>query len=188
MAGLVSDAAEWMRALDADERAFGELFARHHHRVFRHALHLVAVPTEADEVMTAAFFELWRRRSSVHLVDGSVLPWLLVTATNVANNVRRSGRRYQALLDRLPPVRPARAADVEDESDVVAAMRRLSLADQQVLTLCVMEGLSEREAAEALQIAPGTVKSRLHRAKRRLAQRVQAPIGVTPGRGVRDGV
>jgi RNA polymerase sigma factor (sigma-70 family) len=64
----------------------------------------------------------------------------------------------------------------------VSALRTLSVTDQQVLTLCVIEGLSEREAAATMGVAPGTVKSRLHRAKARLEQQYTAtthPLGGT---------
>jgi RNA polymerase sigma-70 factor (ECF subfamily) len=57
----------------------------------------------------------------------------------------------------------------------VDALARLSLADRRVVTLCILEGYSEREAAELLGIPPGTVKSRLSRAKQRLRAELDAP-------------
>jgi RNA polymerase sigma-70 factor (ECF subfamily) len=54
-----------------------------------------------------------------------------------------------------------------------------------VLTLCVIEGYSEREAAEALGVAVGTVKSRLSRARGRLAASV-APALKPTMQGARD--
>jgi RNA polymerase sigma factor (sigma-70 family) len=73
------------------------------------------------------------------------------------------------LLERLPPERTALEPDYDAaDSQTQAALRTLSLADQRVLTLCVLEGLSEREAADALGVPTGTVKSRLSRAKARL--------------------
>ena len=86
-------------------------------------------------------------------------------------------RRYRALLDRLPAAPDARdhAADLLDDV-AVTALRGLSLADQQVITLCVLLGASERDAAATLGVAPGTVKSRLYRAKRRLADAMPAHL------------
>ena len=180
------DVAAWTRAVAGDGEAFALVFDRHGPRVQRHLGRLLSSPQDVEDALAIVFLEAWRRREAVRIVEGSVVPWLLVTATNVANNVRRSGRRYQALIDRLPPVVSTEAAlDALEEADVVTALRSLSLADQQVLTLCVLEEWSERDAAAALRVRPGTVKSRLHRAKRRLADRfgamTAAPEGIAHG-------
>jgi RNA polymerase sigma factor (sigma-70 family) len=165
-----ADAAEWARAVDGDGEAFGRIFDRHRDRVLRHGLRLAPTPSDADDLVAITFFEAWRNRARVRVVDGSVLPWLLVTATNVARNLRRSATRYAALLDRLPPGEQGPdPADSAAAHDVATHLGRLSLADRQVLTLCVLEGYSEKDAAAALGVAPGTVKSRLARARRRLA-------------------
>jgi RNA polymerase sigma factor (sigma-70 family) len=165
-----SDAADWSAAVAGDGEAFGRIFDRHRARVRRHSARLVDTDADAEDVVAVTFFEAWRRRSAVRITDGSVLPWLLVTATNVSHNARRSARRYRAMLHQLPPARHAPdIAERFDGGEATLALRRLSLADRQVLVLCVLEGFSEREAAAALSIATGTVKSRLSRARARLA-------------------
>lgn len=172
-----SDAAEWARAVAGDGEAFGRIFDRHRDRVRRHGTRLVPVAADVDDLVALTFLEAWRRRRSVRVVDGSVLPWLLVTASNVARNQQRAARRHRALLAKLPPA--SHAPDPADRPGLGLAARldELSLADRQVLVLCVVEGFSEREAAEALGVPPGTVKSRLSRARRRLAHTV-FPEGV----------
>jgi RNA polymerase sigma-70 factor (ECF subfamily) len=174
------DAHDWALARAGEGEAFGRIFDRHRDRVFRHGLRLVAGVADADDVVAITFLEAWRRRDGLRLVDGSVLPWLLVTATNVSHNLQRSARRYHALLSKLPPDPhvPDPSTAFED-GEAVAALRALSLADQRVLTLCVLEGLSEREAATALDVPPGTVKSRLSRARARLAALLPVE-GVSP--------
>jgi RNA polymerase sigma factor (sigma-70 family) len=165
-----ADAADWARAVDGDGEAFGRIFDRHRDRVLRHGLRLAPTPGDADDLVAITFLEAWRNRQRVRVVDGSVLPWLLVTATNVGRNLRRGAHRYSALLERLPPGQHgADPADSAAAHDVATHLDRLSLADRQVLTLCVLEGYSEKDAAAALGVAPGTVKSRLSRARRRLA-------------------
>lgn len=166
---LADDDHDWTFVLHGDGEAFGRIFDRHRDRVYRHSLRLVPVAADAQDVVAVTFLEAWRRRHAVRVVDGSLLPWLLVTATNVSRNLTRTSRRHRALLERLPLERSTFEPECDaEESETQTALRRLSLADQRVLTLCVLEGLSEREAAEALGVPTGTVKSRLSRAKARL--------------------
>lgn len=170
------DDVDWASAQQGVGEAFGRIFDRHRDRVHRHVLRLVPVPADADDAVAITFLEAWRRRGDARLVEGSLLPWLLVTATRVTQNLTRSARRHRALLAKLPPGEPvADHADRHDEGPASAALRELSLADRQVVTLCVLEGLNDREAAAALGLPVGTVKSRLSRAKRRLADRLSPP-------------
>lgn len=64
-------------------------------------------PHDAEDLTATVLLELWRRRRSVRFVDGSLLPWLIVTATNVLRNSVRARRRYRAFLPALPPAPPA---------------------------------------------------------------------------------
>ncbi|WP_050901731.1 RNA polymerase sigma factor [Microbacterium testaceum] len=170
------DAGLWARVLGGDELALAALFDRYDGRLFRHASRLLTHREDAKDAVTVAFFELWRKRASVRLVEGSPLPWLLNTVAHCARNLERSGRRYRALLDRAP-VSVAASHD-HDDSDVMAALRRLPEREQAVMVLAVLEGYSEREVAQALGIPAGTVKSRLARAKARLRGELSSLEGV----------
>ena len=167
-----------VRARDGDPDAFGDLFDLHRDRVFRHALRLTPSAHDAEDVTGMVFLEAWRRRDSMRDVNGTVIGWLLVTANNVSRNLSRSSRRYQHVLTVLPMPEntPDHGPAVDDRLDAdprrIAlrhALSRLPRRDQDILTLCVIEELSVAEAAAVLQVAPGTVKSRLSRAKARLA-------------------
>ena len=173
----VPDEILWRLMSDGDGEAFGALFDRHRHRVLGHSLRIVASTHVAEDVVAIVFYEAWRRRADIRIVNGSMLPWLLVTANNTIRNMTRQHRRYRALLNRLPP--PEQSADIAEEFLEVTARElestllrnafdQLKPLDRDVLTLCVLEQLSTREAASALGIAEGTVKSWLHRAKARL--------------------
>lgn len=152
-----------------DELALAGLFDRYEGRLFRHASRLLTHREDAKDAVTVAFFELWRKRASVRLVEGSPLPWLLNTVAHCARNLERSGRRYRALLDRAP-VAESSGAVGRDDSGVLAALKRLPEREQSVVVLSVLEGYSEREVAQALGVPAGTVKSRLSRAKARLRE------------------
>lgn len=167
-----ADAERWARAVGGDGESFAVLFDRHQQRVYRHACRLVDTVQDAEDVTAAAFLELWRRRSDVRLVDGSVLPWLLVTTSNLARNVRRGVRRHRAFIDRLPRARaPSEAGESVREpldSDLGVALRQLSGADLRLVTLVMLEGYPLAEAADVLGLTPSAAKSRLYRARQRL--------------------
>ena len=161
----------WRAAVRGDAEAFGSIFDRHQPRVYGHACRLVDVRADAEDVTATAFLELWRRREHVRVVGGSVLPWLLVTATNVSRNVRRSTRRHRALLDRLPrdAVAPDLAQVVERELPLgwdvglVHRLRELSSLDLALVSLVALEGLPIADAADAVGVSVSAAKSRLHR-------------------------
>ncbi|KQM40312.1 RNA polymerase sigma factor [Microbacterium sp. Leaf203] len=164
------DAGLWTRVRQGDELALAALFDRYDARLFRHASRLLTHREDAKDAVTVAFFELWRKRVSVRLVDGSPLPWLLTTVAHCARNLERSSRRYRALLDRAPVAEAPTAG--HDESGVLSALKRLPEREQAVVVLSVLEGYAEREVAQALGIPAGTVKSRLARAKAKLRDEV----------------
>jgi RNA polymerase sigma factor (sigma-70 family) len=176
----ISDELLWHRSVSGDSGAFGRLFDRHRGRVFRHAQRLAETPADAEDIVAATFLELWRRRVDVRLVDGSVLPWLLVTATNVGRNVRRGTRRYRELLARLP--REHTAPDVADlimetsalavDVQLRAALRALSRTDLRLFVLIAVEDYPLDVAAVLLGLTPSAAKSRFHRARARVRERL----------------
>jgi RNA polymerase sigma factor (sigma-70 family) len=171
--------------LTGDGGAFVAIFDLHHDRVYRHALRMTANVHDAEDVTAAAFLELWRRRRSVRVVDGSVLPWLLVTATNLARNLARGLRRHRALIGTLPRAEAATsAADIaveriEEErigEQVRQALSALSTSDAALLSLTMFEHYSPAEAAVALGISDGAARTRLHRARARMATALGASL------------
>lgn len=171
-----SDEALWRRSLAGDGEAFGLLFDRHRDRVFSHARGLVRTRHDAEDVVASAFFELWRRRGQVRLVEGSVLPWLLVTTTNIGRNAARGTRRYRQFLDRLP-----RAQEQPDAAELAlgahalgvdarlsAGLRSLNEKDAQLFALVALEGYPVAVAAEQLQLSLSAARARLHRTRTRL--------------------
>lgn len=177
--GVGEDAASetglWGSSLAGDGQAFGSLFDLHRDRVFRHALRLADTREDAEDVTAAAFLELWRRRRDVRLVGGSVLPWLLVTTTNVGLNMARGTRRYRRLLARLPreTTAPDPAIGVEEgvlgmDPGLRASLRGLSEPDRHLVALVVLEDYSVADAAAFVGISETAAKSRLHRARAHL--------------------
>jgi RNA polymerase sigma-70 factor (ECF subfamily) len=177
-----ADAELWGRAQDGDERAFGELFDRHSRTVYNYCFRRTADWSVAEDLTSVVFMETWRRRARVRLSADSLLPWLYGVATNVLHNHRRSLRRHRAALERVRalPAAPndaaAAGARLEAERqmrEVLDSVRKLPRGDQEILALCVWEGLAYAEAATALGIPVGTVRSRLARARKRLRQQTE---------------
>ncbi|WP_374010384.1 RNA polymerase sigma factor [Leifsonia sp. LS-T14] len=173
------EAAAWSAARGGDGPAFASLFDRHRDRVFGHALRLVRERHDAEDVTAVVFLEAWRKRESVRLVDGSIIGWLLVTTNFAVRNHARGLRRYRTALARIPIPAPQEdhAPAVDDTLDgagrdrkVREAFTKLSKRDQDVITLCVLEELTTAQAADALGVPEGTVKSRLSRARKRLTE------------------
>jgi RNA polymerase sigma-70 factor (ECF subfamily) len=178
--GEPTDAALWQRAAAGERDAFGLLFERHVGSVYNYCFRRTGDWSQAEELTAIVFLEAWRRRRDIQLEREEALPWLLGVATNVVRNLRRTRRRYCSAIERLPRERVADfAADVDkrldDERQMRAVLRvlgELPRRDQDVLALCFWEGLSYEQAALALDIPVGTVRSRLSRARARLRELV----------------
>jgi RNA polymerase sigma-70 factor (ECF subfamily) len=178
-----SDAALWLEAVSGTERAFVVIFDRYRVRVFRSAYRRLMDVSQAEEAVAIVFLEAWRLRKRVRLVDGSLLPWLLAVTSRVTSNVARSQRRYARMLAELPPPESQESPFVElDErldgevrrQAVADAIRSLAPRDRAVVELCLIEELPLADAAAALDLPVGTVKSRLHRARGQLRTKLEA--------------
>lgn len=176
------------RVRAGDRAAFVELYDQNARAVYSHGLRLTGNWSEAEEVMSETFLGAWRTRESLDPEGGSLTPWLLGIATHKAHNANRGLRRRLAFLARSPE--PRSVEDFADETagriddarrlaSVHDALRQLSRPDREVIALCVGAGLDYQQAAEALGIPVGTVRSRLSRARARLARYSAGPA---PGR------
>jgi len=174
-----------------DHDAFGELFDAYARSVYNHAYRLTGDWAQAEDVVSLTFLDAWRLRDKPDEEGGSLRPWLLGIATNVTRNTRRAARRHAAAVARLP-----RDETVRDFADEVAgrlddaaqlalvrtALRTLRRAEREVLALCVWSGLDYAAAAEALGVPVGTVRSRLSRARTKLAKQLKT-AELPSGRG-----
>lgn len=166
----------WKRAREGDADAFARLFDRHRDRVYLHALRLLGDVHDAEDVTAVAFHHLWRKRGDVRLVGNSVVPWLLVTATNTSYNVQRSVRRHRKLLEALP--RSSSAPSAEEQSiaasgfspELATALGGLSSVDRRLVALVMLERLPLKDAAEVLGIGTSATKTRLYRVRKRLRE------------------
>lgn len=158
----------------AREARFTALFESTHRALLAYAVRRVTEPADAADVVAESFLVAWRRIDDVPAGDDA-RPWMFGVARRVLANARRGDRRRLALADRLrghltdvvPP--PAVVG-----SDVERALAQLSDDDQEILRLVAWEELGREEIAVALGISRTAVRVRLHRARRRLADRLAA--------------
>ncbi len=179
MPGADRDDAALLRAhVDGDTDAFAELVRRHRDRLWAVALRTTGDPEEAADAVQEALLSAFRRAGSFR-GDAQVTTWLHRIVVNACLDGMR--RRRSKPTDPFPeeqdrekgltePGSDAGAQDVSDRrTDVLAALRQLSDEQRAALVLVDMEGYTVEEAADLLNCAPGTVKSRCSRGRARLA-------------------
>ena len=176
--GSASDQDLWSQAANEHAgEAFGELFERHADRVYAHCFSRTGSWSMAEDLTSVVFLEAWRRREEVRFSGDSALPWLLGVANNATRNAQRTLRRHNLLLAKLPPageeadIAVDAAARVDQErlaQHLLCAMGGLKQSEREVLALCDWAGLSYSEAAVAMGVPEGTVRSRLSRARQHL--------------------
>jgi RNA polymerase sigma factor (sigma-70 family) len=175
----IKDDEIWQRAIEGDGESFAILFDKHHPRVFGHALRLTSNRHDAEDVVAAAFLELWRRRLDVRVVEGSIAPWLLVTTTNCSLNLRRSLRRHRLFISKLPREEPTvegaeetalSRGDLDLDPLLSTTIKSMSKLDQQLLALVAFNDYSLRVAAETLGISEQAARSRWQRIRRKLSK------------------
>jgi RNA polymerase sigma-70 factor, ECF subfamily len=133
----------------------------------------------AAETMTVA----WRRLADVPADDAR--PWLLATARNLVAAERRRGPAVPHRdLDGIDPPAPAPPPPpgLDVDPDLAAALRALSESDREALLLIAWEDLTPSQAAASLGITAAAFRVRLHRARRRLSDRLteRVPAGGLP--------
>lgn len=163
-----------VRARQGDQAAWDELVRSNQQAAFRLAYLILGDADDAEDVAQEALIRAFRAFDRFDPAR-SFRPWLLGITSNLAHNRLRSIGRYLAALRRLvqaepEPVTPAATGDSKQwEAKILwQAVRRLRPRDQEVIYLRFFLELSVDETAAALDVAPGTVKSRLHRAVGRL--------------------
>ncbi|MET0326107.1 MAG: sigma-70 family RNA polymerase sigma factor [Ilumatobacteraceae bacterium] len=163
-----------------DQPTFDALVRREAAGALRLATVVLGTRDGADDVVQVAMERAWSSFATYD-VDRPFRPWFLRIVANTARNDRRQrGRRAQLRLraererDRQQPSAEDDAMTVLDRTHVLAAMNGLDADDRTVIALRYFEQLGEAEMAEVLACAPGTVKSRLSRARQRLRQHLEA--------------
>jgi RNA polymerase sigma-70 factor (ECF subfamily) len=168
-----------------DENAYQQIVDLYREAVFRLAYLIIGDAHDAEDIAQETFI---RAYGSLNRFDDArpLRPWLLQIAANLARNKQRSVGRYWSAIKRFAGVTPEisdnaveRRAIQHEESDALwQAVRRLTANEQEIIYLRYFLNLSVEETADALDVRPGTVKSRLHRALKQLRQVIERDFPV----------
>lgn len=170
-------------AANGDAAAWEALMVVHQEAVFRLAYLLLGDPDDAEDVAQDSFLRAWKHLRSFDAAR-PLRPWLLSITANLARNRRRSAGRYFSALMRA--FREVPVSDrLEDQSsksfqaqELWKAVQKLNVLDQQIVYLRYFLELSVAETAQILEVAEGTVKSRLSRALEKLRHIIQQDFPV----------
>jgi RNA polymerase sigma-70 factor (ECF subfamily) len=172
-----SDSELVQAMLGGDKEAFAELYRRRQRDVYRFALHMTGVPDLAEDVTQEVFMVLMRKGNEYDELKGSVNSFLLGVARNYVLRRLRQERCFVSIDDA-----ESNAAAIADEpitrTEAILAMHKavLNLPEhyREVVVLCDLEELTYAEAAAVLGCAIGTVRSRLHRGRTILIEKLRA--------------
>lgn len=166
------------RAAHGEAAAWEPLMRAHQQAVFRLCYLLLGDPDDAEDVAQETFLRAWNHLKRFDSAR-PFRPWLLSVASNLASNRRRSAGRYFSALKRAFQ-NEISSQNLEEENlqknnanELWKAVQTLNFQDQQIIYLRYFLDLSVNETADVLQVAEGTVKSRLNRAIDKLRNVIQ---------------
>ncbi len=172
------DAALVAGAQAGDIAAFETLVRRHTRAVYAHARRFFGDPAAAEDVTQEVFIKVYRSLATFD-ERARFTTWLYRVTRNACLYEVRAGRRRPVPAD--PFETPRIAQDFADEvaltSAVEHAMRGLAPEDRDALSAVALFGMSYAEAAQALGVPTGTVKSRVFRARKTLAVTLEMAQG-----------
>jgi RNA polymerase sigma factor (sigma-70 family) len=167
-----------LRARGGDREALAELVERTRLRLFALAYGDLRHYEDAQDAVATALLQICRHVHSLREPE-RVCAWM---RSIVRNEVRRLRRGADASLQRLeePELRGVEAGPSVLRLDIERALRRLSGDEAQALRLYYLEELSTRDIADQVGRPEGTVRSWLHRGRRRLATAMEGYASMTP--------
>jgi RNA polymerase sigma-70 factor (ECF subfamily) len=177
MADAPSTDQELLRQLaKGNEAAFLSLYERYQGPLYRFVLHMSGNTATAEEVTQEVFMLLMKKPKSYEPEKGSLAGYLFGIARNLARRTMQRSRLDLAIDDESFDLESesALASDLDvlaelSNAELIECLRRavLALPEQyrEVVALCDLEEMSYADAATVLECSPGTVASRLHRAR-----------------------
>jgi RNA polymerase sigma factor (sigma-70 family) len=167
----LTDAEVIARSVD-DPGAFRVVFDRHFAAVHRYLHHRLG-PDAADDLAAETFVRAFAARERFRAGEcDTARAWVFAIATNLMRDEARRGRRRVVALGRLAAEPSAAQPAVRDATDpaLAAALDALREEEREAVLLLAWGELSYEEIARVTGVRPGTVRSRLNRARARLQE------------------
>lgn len=178
---MLSDARLLTKLRSGDEASFEALFLRHYERICGVLFRLLGDQAEAEDIAQQVFLKLYSCPEQVQGQEDQVnlVGWLYRVAVNEGYNTLRSRKRRAAWHERFThrwlfsasPPDPAEVAEHQEQQSGVRQILAEMKPRQARLLLLRHAGLSYKELAAALEVAPGSIGSLLTRAERDFAQK-----------------
>lgn len=171
------------RAQQGDQTAFRLLVERYQQYVYTLALRMLTSPQDAEDAAQEAFLSAWRGLPNFRM-ESKFSTWLYRLTVNAATDLlrKRSKAEGQVSMEEEPvaavvadsaPTPEEEAERKERQVVLQQAILELTEDHRTILLLREVEGLDYREIGEALHLSPGTVRSRLARARLELAKKLR---------------
>ena len=180
-------------SLTGSAEAFGVLVRRYQHRLYHSLVHMLGSAEDAQDVSQDAFVLAYQKLESFRGQSG-FYSWLYRIAMNTAISARRRPKQPGISVDTLreqtghepadhrPSAAPSHALDVSEQQQLVRrALQGLSDEFRTCLVLKEMDGLSYEEIAGVLDCPIGTVRSRIHRGRQELRDKLRSLLGAETG-------
>ena len=184
--GTAQSDAELISQAGRSPECFAAVFDRHYRHIYAYAARRLGRDL-AEDVASETFLVAFDRRAGYDTTRADARPWLYGIASNlIARQGTAESRRYKMLAqlghgDRVDAHDDAVVGRLDATAvrgRLAAALERLPQSVRDVLLLVAWAGLNQNEAAAALDIPPGTARSRLHRARQEMRQTLGADMEV----------
>lgn len=171
--------------LDGNTDAFGQLVVRHQDRLYNTLVKVLGSADDARDVAQEAFVHAFQK---LHTFRGNsaFYSWLFRIAMNAAISEKRKTKRMAASVDSAreqsgtepvdfhPDSQPSHSMELSERQQLVqTALSQLSEEFRTVLVLKEMEGMKYEEIADVIGCPVGTVRSRIHRARSEMREKLR---------------
>ncbi|MFO7975906.1 MAG: RNA polymerase sigma factor [Candidatus Hydrogenedentota bacterium] len=174
-----SDNALIERTKAGDIEAFSELARRHEQTVYNLALRFMRNPSLAEDMAQEAFLKAYQKLRKFR-GDARFSTWLYRIVCNVCLSELQKRKRRRALsagTEAEPSRTPDTTAAQADEAELIRrCVAQLPKRYAEAITLYYLQGCSYDEVAEIMEVPQGTIKTWMHRARKRLRDIVQHEV------------
>ena len=164
-----------------DEDAFRILFERYSGRLFNLIYRMIQHYEDSNDLLQEVFLRVYKNKHKCYKMK-NFKGWIYTVALNIARDyIRLHRRRKEEELDekrqKIKELDLSKKSENEElKRKIIKAMKKLNIKYRAVFALRDIQGMSYHEISEALNIEEGTVKSRLNRARLRLARELEGNI------------